>query len=116
MEATQRVLELKDRVSNRLPNESNVDEIFIMEAIQTIEDRLNIRLGTIVLPIIFESILVDAVVKMIRRQYYEGINTERIDTIQTTFIDNILDEYDKEIQTFIQSGEGSTRKNVVRFI
>lgn len=116
METTQRVLELKDRVSNRLPNESNVGEIFIMEAIQTIDDRLNIRLGTIVLPIIFESILVDAVVKMIRRQYYEGIDTERIDTIQTTFIENILDEYDKEIQSYVKTGIGSSNRNVVKFI
>ena len=107
--------EILDRVNTRLLGEGNADSVFLLEAIRTIEDRLNIRLNSSVLPIKFESILVDAVVKLWRRQYYEGIGTEKIDTIQTTFIENILDEYDKEIQTF-NASEGGSNTNVVRFI
>lgn len=112
----ERVAEVLARVETRLSDEVDLNTNFLLEAIKTIEDRLNIRLGTVELPIIFESIVVDAVVKVWRRKYYEGMDTERIDTIQTTFIENILDEYDYEIESYINSNVGSTKKNVVRFI
>ena len=108
-------VEILLRIRNRLSKEEGIDDSFLFEAITTIEDRLNLRLNSDVLPKRFESILVDAVVKLWRRQYYEGISTERIDMIQTTFVDNILDEYDKEIQSYNSQSSGPA-VNVVRFI
>lgn len=103
---------MRNRVLIRLGSEININQDFIDEAILTVSDRLNIRLGTVEIPFQFESIVVDAVVKMYRRQYYEGIESEQIDTISTRFVDNILEEYELEIQSFINE-EG---RNVVRFI
>ena len=105
-----------DRVLIRLGNEPNKDNEFINESIRTVSDRLNLRLGTVALPDRFESIVVDAAVKMYRRQYYEGIQSESADTISTSFVENILDEYELEIQSYRASIEETTVKNVVRFI
>lgn len=103
-----------DRVLVRLTDEHDVNTSFINESITTVSDRLKLRLGTDVLPEIFNSIVVDAVVKMYRRQYYEGIQSENIDTISTTFIDNILSEYELEITSYID--KENNVGNVVKFI
>lgn len=105
-----------DRVQIRLGDEPNKDLDFINESIRTVSDRLNLRLGTVALPDRFESIVVDAAIKMYRRQYYEGIQSESADTINTSFVENILDEYDQEIQAYRASLEETTAKNVVRFL
>lgn len=108
-------MELLDRVKTRLPDENRVSDIFLMEVIETIEDRLNLRLGTEKIPKQFNSIVVDAVIKMYRRQYYEGIESERIDMIQTKFIEDVLSEYDLEIKTYIDN-EKVKKINLVSFI
>lgn len=113
MAVNERDIRLRDRISIRLPDEITLNENFILDLMLTIEDRLNLRLGTIILPLQFESILVDAVVKMYRRKYYEGIVQERIETLDIRFVDDILDEYSVEIESYLNS---SSKKNVVRFI
>lgn len=92
-----------NRVLIRLGDEVNIDQLYIDESIETVSDRLNLRLGTVTVPTQFQSIVVDAVVKMYRRQYYEGIQNEQIDTISLTFVDNILDEYQREIEAYLDS-------------
>lgn len=110
-------MEILDRVLARLPGEDNqADEPFLKESIRLVEDRLNLRLNTDKLPDKFESILVDAVIKIWRRRYHEGIETEKIDTINTKFVDNILEEYEKEIQAYLYNKEKDSFENVVRFI
>lgn len=102
-----------ERVLVRLPGETQVDEPFLLETIVIVEDRLNLILNTDILPQKFESIVVDAVIKVWRRRYYEGIESEGIDAITTKFIDNVLAEYDREINAYIA---GKVSKSVVRFI
>lgn len=104
-----------DRVLVRLSDELDVDIAFVDEAINTVSDRLLIRLGTESMPKVFESIVVDAVVKMYRRQYHEGIESEQIDTINTTFVNNILDEYELEIRTYVEDEKDRNRERI-RFI
>ena len=79
-------MELIDRIRARIP-ESIEDDDFFKEYIQSISDRLCLRLGTMVVPKLFESICVDAVVKMYRRTYYEGISSEGVANISTSFVD-----------------------------
>lgn len=110
-------MELIDRIRARIP-ESIEDDAFFEEYIQTISDRLCLRLGTMVVPKLFESICVDAVVKMYRRTYYEGISSEGLANISTSFVDDILDEYADEIARYRDqqaNGAGGSGK-VVTFL
>lgn len=107
---------IKERVMNRIPDEA-VPIAVIDEYVSTISDRLCLRLGVDALPALFDSICVDAVVKMHRRKYYEGISSEGAANINTSFVDNILGEYEQEIadwKTAQQNLNGSGRK--VRFL
>lgn len=108
--------ELLERLKIRLPDTKLSDEQ-LEEYLQTMSDRLCIRLGAEVLPAIFESICVDATVKMIRRIYYEGISSESVANINTSFVDNILSEYADEIGDWKNSqADTGNSKKVVTFI
>lgn len=85
-----------ERVRKRIPEDTVSDDV-LQEYIDTMSDRLCLRLGLDILPRIFESICVDAVVKMYRRTYYEGISSEGAANMTTSFVDDILDEYMDEI-------------------
>lgn len=87
---------LLERVRLRIPEDTVSDEI-LEEYIATVSDRLLLRLGAETLPVPFESICVDAVVKMYRRTYYEGISSEGVAELSTSFVENILAEYSDEI-------------------
>lgn len=89
-------MEVLERVKNRLQDAAISDEV-LEDYIHTISDRLCLRLGVGTLPNLFESICVDAVVKMYRRTYYEGISSEGAANISTTFVDDVLAEYAQEI-------------------
>lgn len=89
-------MELIERVQLRLQGE-NPDTALLQELISTASDRLCIRLGEGSLPALFESICVDAVVKMYRRMYYEGISSENGGNLSTSFVEDILNEYAEEI-------------------
>lgn len=89
-------MELIERVQLRLQGE-NPDTALLQELISTASDRLCIRLGEDSLPVLFESICVDAVVKMYRRMYYEGISSENGGNLSTSFVEDILNEYTEEI-------------------
>ena len=65
---------LLQRVRLRIPD-SEISDDALKEYISTIQDRLLLRLGEEKLPDAFQSICVDATVKMLRRTYYEGILT-----------------------------------------
>ena len=108
--------ELLQRLKIRLTDTKLTDEQ-LAEYIQTVSDRLCIRLGVETLPAIFSSICVDATVKMIRRIYYEGISSESVANINTAFVDNILAEYADEIDGWkgSQADNGNSTK-VVHFL
>lgn len=110
-------MNLIDRVRARIPESIEDDDLF-EEYIQTVSDRLCLRLGTMVIPKLFESICVDAVVKMYRRTYYEGISSEGVANISTSFVEDILDEYADEIARYRDqqaNGAGGSGK-VVTFL
>lgn len=105
------------RVRVRIPAAEATSSV-LKEYIQTVSDRLCLRLGADGLPEAFSSICVDATVKMFRRTYYEGISTEGVANISTSFVEDILAEYDQEISDWktsrANSGGGSRKQ--VRFL
>ena len=108
--------ELLERLKIRLPDVDLTDNE-LLEYLSTIRDRLSLRLGAEMLPPLFGSVCVDATVKMIRRIYYEGISSEGVANISTSFVDDILAEYADEISDWksAQAESGNTNK-VVTFI
>lgn len=108
--------ELLQRLLVRLPDTQLTNEQ-LTEYLQTMNDRLCLRLGVETLPALFASICVDATVKMVRRTYYEGISSEGAENISTSFVDDILAEYAQEIGDW-KSGQaaGGNSKKVVRFL
>lgn len=93
-------MELIERVRKRIPDSEEVTDDVLEEYISTVSDRLCLRLGVDLLPRLFESACVDAVVKMHRRAYYEGISSEGAANITTSFVDDILSEYAEEIEHY----------------
>ena len=108
--------ELLQRLLIRLPDTQLANEQ-LTEYLQTMSDRLCLRLGVETLPAIFASICVDATVKMVRRTYYEGISSEGVANISTSFVDDILAEYAGEIGDWknAQADAGNSKK-VVTFL
>lgn len=107
---------IKNRILIRLKKscEETLDEYYIDELQTTISDRLCLRLGVDKLPESFSSICVDATVKMYRRTYYEGVESENEDGIITSFIENVLSEYDEEISAYLSKNNMS--RKTIRFI
>lgn len=108
--------ELLERLKVRLSDTRMTDEQ-LAEYLQTMSDRLCLRLGVDTLPPLFSSICVDATVKMVRRTYYEGISSEGVANISTAFVNDILAEYAGEIDDWKsgQAASGNSAK-VVRFL
>lgn len=109
--------EFLDRVSKRLPEEKNT--FLVKEIVQTIIDRLLLRLGVEKLPKVFESIVVDASVKMYRRTYYEGISSENVEGLSTAFVEDILSEYAPEIEQWREDHKAELSeqsKGALRFL
>lgn len=105
-----------DRVKLRLPEAEN--DPIIEEFIQTATDRINLRIKQIVFPVSLESILVEIVVKMYRRKYYEGISSESADTLNVSFYEDIFAEYEGEFNNWVKMNDEDTGDNKlkVRFI
>lgn len=108
--------ELLSRLKIRLPKTKLTDDE-LNEYLQTVSDRLCLRLGADTLPLLFSSICVDATVKMVRRIYYEGISSEGVTDLSTSFVDDILAEYAGEIDDWKdgQAASGNSKK-VVTFL
>lgn len=108
------MLEVSKRAKVRLAGEEvQPTDALLNEITKTAIDRLSLRLGVGELPDSFESIAVDVVVKMFRRQSFEGIASEG-GAISTSFVDDILKEYDGEIQGYKDSDAKTSRK--LRFL
>lgn len=108
---------MKDRLINRITTTNGyISDTDADDLIQTVTDRVNLRLGTKTVPKIFESIVVDAAVKMYRRMYYEGIQSENVGGMSNSFITDILSEYDSEFEQYRANGNGGTGGKIVRFL
>lgn len=66
----------------------------------TVESRLNLRLGTNVLPFQFEHIAIEASIELFRRYSYEGISTENDGGLSVSFVEDILNKYASEISAY----------------
>lgn len=110
-------MDLLTRVQTRLGLTDSAPDGLLQELIQTVSDRLCLRLGVSVLPALFYSIAVDAVVKAYRRLYYEGISNESVSGLSNSFYEDILKEYDTEIGRYRESemNSGNSSK-VVHFL
>lgn len=105
-----------ERVKIRLPDESN--ETLLNELIETATDRICLRLGADELPLSFESIAVEVVLKAYRRIYYEGIESESTEGMQASFVADLLEEYEPEFSAYLkkkEKEENATKKKV-RFL
>ncbi|MGL4284570.1 phage head-tail connector protein [Eubacterium aggregans] len=103
---------LLERLKLRLPkDETALQDDELLEYITTATDRVNLRLGTTALPQLMESIVVDVAAKLLRRRYYEGIRGEGVDSLSTSFVENVLSEYEAEFTRYL-----SGRAKVVRFL
>lgn len=109
--------ELLQRVRLRI-SDSEITDTVLNEYISTIQDRLLLRLGEEKLPDAFQSICVDATVKMFRRTYYEGISSENVVNMSTTFVEDILSEYTQEISEWkvARANSGGGNKRTVKFL
>ncbi len=103
-----------EALKRRIPDAVVTDAV-LSDYIQTVSDRLCLRLGTDTLPELFNSICVDAAVKVYRRTYYEGISSESAASISTSFVDNILAEYTQEIFAW-KDRQPVTTNRVVSFL
>lgn len=109
-------MDLLARLKLRLPDAQLSDEQ-LQEYLKTVSDRLCLRLGVEMLPALFESVCIDATVKMIRRIYYEGIASEGVANLSTSFVNDILAEYANEISDWKNTqAEGGNSKKVVSFL
>lgn len=104
------------RVRVRLADETSLKEELLEELTQTAIDRINLKVGDVVFNPLFNSIAVDVVVKMYRRMYFEGIETENADTISTKFVADILAEYGDELASYKRDRLAILNKKVVRFL
>ena len=108
---------IKERVMVRLAKEESLDSTFIDEAILGVSDRLKLRLRVDVLPSSFESIVVEAVVKVYRRLNYEGISSESVSSLSTSFQEDVLAEYANEISSYLaEKNNPSSVKQTIKFI
>lgn len=103
-------MDILQRVRIRI-TDPNVSDELLNEYIQTIMDRLCLRLGAETFPAAFDSVCVDAVIKMVRRTYYEGISSESVANLSTSFVEDILSEYDREISDWKNNRDDTDGNN-----
>ena len=92
---------------------------WLKETIQAISDRVCLRVSTESLPVLAESIVVDACVKAVNRRFDEGIVSEsegQGGSMSLSFVDDILSEYSSELSSLANmlSGDSSGSSPRVR--
>ena len=58
----------------------------------------------------------DVVVKLVRRWNYEGIASEGADTLSTSFVEDVLAEYDDEFAAYRETKAAENGGKQVRFL
>jgi hypothetical protein len=108
-------MSIEERVKVRLPE---IEDGLLTEFTTTATDRIKIRLGVTEYPEELESIAVEVICAMYNRRYHEGLKSENVDTFRMDFVDDILKQYEKEFQTYLDAKEKEENKNrgVVRFL
>lgn len=106
-------LSVLKRIKVRLTDDTVTDDI-LNEYIQTLEDRICLRLNEDKVPKVFYSIIVDASVKMYRRLWFEGESSENDDGVTTSFVEDVLSEYNAEFAQYLENQKHKAK--VVKFI
>ncbi len=68
------------------------------------------------LPEMLEPIAAEVVVKLFRRWNYEGIRSEGADTISTTFVEDVLAEYEDEFTAYRETKAAENGSGTVYFL
>lgn len=89
---------VRERVLVRKPELE--DNPVLLELVKTATDRINIRVGEMELPAELETVAVEVVCALHNRMYYEGIKSENADTFSVSFVDNVLSEYETDLQRY----------------
>lgn len=108
-------MQVVERVLLRLRSEA-VDTEVIEDYAKIITDRLCLRLGVDSLPKTFEGIAADATVKLYRRAYFEGISSEGTEGLTTSFVADVLSEYDAEISAYKENKEKKDGDRTIYFL
>ena len=92
---------LLERVQIRLQDEPKAENTpQLLELCDIASLRICLRVREATLPEMLEPIAAEVVVKLFRRWNYEGISSEGADTISTTFVEDVLAEYEDEFTAY----------------
>ena len=93
---------LLERVQIRLQDEPKAENTpQLLELCDIASLRICLRVRETTLPEMLEPIAAEVVVKLFRRWNYEGIRSEGADTISTTFVEDVLAEYEDEFTAYL---------------
>lgn len=115
-------MDLLGRVKVRIEAFGDIpSDEWLKETIQAISDRVCLRVSTESLPVLAESIVVDACVKAVNRRFDEGITSEsegQGGSMSLSFVDDVLAEYTFELSSLANmlSCDGNSKRQKVRFI
>ena len=110
-------MSLLGRVQLRLNGEPRADDTALLQELCDLaEVRICLRIREPTLPDLMEPIAADAVVKIWRRWNYEGVSSESGESISTSFVEDILAEYDDEFQAYAEQKASASGKKVVHFL
>ena len=101
-----------ERVKTRLKPDEPDDDL-LEELLTTAKDRIKLRVGEQDFPTDLETIAVEVTVKAYRRQFFEGIASENVSAVNTSFVSDILSEYSSELDMWL---DRQGQKRVVRFL
>ena len=86
------------------------DPVVVDFCAKTVAERIALRIGQDTCPDALHYTAVDAAVKMYRRIYFEGISSEGTDGINTSFVEDILREYDAELSAWAARNGGCPQR------
>lgn len=106
---------IESRVMVRIPE---IEPALLQEYSQSATDRIKLRLGVSEYPAELESIAVDLICAMYNRRRHEGLKDETVDTFRMNFVDDLLKEYEPELQRYLamKEDEENANRGKVRFL
>lgn len=113
-------MEPKETIKNRVKiREENFPDALLDEYVTTAMDRILLYTGMVLFPAAFNSIAVEVSVAMYRRKYHEGISHEGVDAFSVSFIDNLLEQYDREFSNYknqLEEEDNQSKAGVITFL
>ena|SRR5690625_1138733 len=108
-----------DRLKIRIPD---IKDDIAKELIKTAKDRILLRIESkqSLFPTELESICVEVVTAMYNKHMMknEGIDTERVDVFSIKFVNDLLDQYEHELNAYknMLNNEDDEARGKVRFL